>query len=98
VFEYNSFCTFETFPFTSAEMYGMFRIQLNGNNTLQKNGWGVGGKSRHRCSFLVISEMSITEHRIHKNCTGVFSGKLAMYFSYSMLCHLKPSFILCSLF
>jgi hypothetical protein len=36
--------------------------------------WGEG-KSTHRCSVLVISEVSITEHRIHKNY--MFSGKLA---------------------
>lgn len=38
---------------------------------------GGGGKSRHRCSLLVTSELSITEHRIHKHYTGMFSGKLA---------------------
>lgn len=30
-----------------------------------------------RCSVPVISEMSITEHRIHKNCVDIFSGKWA---------------------
>ena len=64
-------------PLPKCMQHSEFNQMEIASSKKKKKGCGVVDKSRHRCSFLVISEMGITEHRIHKNYTDMFSGKLA---------------------